>query len=147
VQALRRVAESRQIDLTCATNGPMPMRGDAELLRRMLLNLLDNAMKFSGAGGRVRIESRRDGSDYAITVSDTGRGVPVELQEKIFDRFFRADPVRGRDDNRDSAGGAGLGLSIARWVARAHGGDVRLVSSSPAGSIFEVVLHPSPAQE
>jgi two-component system, OmpR family, sensor kinase len=140
VQALRRVAEARQIDLACATDGPMPMRGDAGLLRRMLLNLLDNAMKFSSAGGHVRLDARRDGPNYVITVSDTGRGIPPEAQEKVFDRFFRADAVRGRDDNRDSAGGAGLGLPIARWIARAHGGDLRLVRSSPAGSIFEAFL-------
>jgi two-component system OmpR family sensor kinase len=140
VQALRRVAEARQIDLACATDGPMPIRGDAGLLRRMLLNLLDNAIKFTDAGGQVRLDARRDSSNYVITISDTGSGIPPEAQEKVFDRFFRADAVRGRDDNRDSAGGAGLGLPIARWIARAHGGDLRLVHSSSAGSTFEAVL-------
>jgi signal transduction histidine kinase len=140
VQALRRVAERRQIELTCATDGPMPMRGNAELLRRMLLNLLDNSMKFTNTGGRVRVESHRNGANYIITVTDTGRGIPIDAQDKVFDRFFRADAVRGRTDNRDTASGAGLGLPIARWIARAHGGDLRLVRSSPAGSVFEGVL-------
>jgi signal transduction histidine kinase len=140
VQALQRVAERRQIELTCATDGPMPMRGSAELLRRMLLNLLDNSMKFTNAGGRVRVESHRNGSNYIITVTDTGRGIPIDAQDKVFDRFFRADAVRARAGNRDTASGAGLGLPIARWIARAHGGDLRLVRSSPAGSVFEGVL-------
>ena len=134
--ALRRVAESRSVTLTCDTNGSMPMRGNAELLRRMLLNLLDNAIKFTGENGRVRLEAHADRSKYLITVSDTGRGIPIEAQAKVFDRFFRADPARARD----SAGGAGLGLPIARWIARSHGGDITLVRSSPDGSTFEVTL-------
>ncbi|MDQ6800345.1 MAG: ATP-binding protein [Acidobacteriota bacterium] len=140
VQALRRVADARQIALTCTTDGPMPMRGNAELLRRMLLNLLDNAIKFTNSGGHVRLDAHRDGANDVITISDTGRGISPEAQGKVFDRFFRADGVRGRDDNRETADGAGLGLSIARWVARAHGGDLRLLSSSPGGSTFQAVL-------
>jgi two-component system OmpR family sensor kinase len=140
VQALQRAAAARQISLTCTTDGAMPMRGNAELIRRMLLNLLDNAIKFTAEGGCVRLDSHRSGPNYVITVSDTGRGIPFEEQEKIFDRFYRADAARGRDEDRESASGAGLGLPIARWIARAHGGDVRLVRSSASGSIFEVAL-------
>ena len=140
VQALQRVAQSRQIALTCAIDAPMPTRGNAELLRRMLLNLLDNSMKFTDAGGCVRLDSQRQGSNYVVTVTDSGRGIPIEAQDRIFDRFFRADAVRGRDADRDSANGSGLGLPIARWIARAHGGDLRLVRSTPSGSIFEAVL-------
>jgi signal transduction histidine kinase len=139
-QALQRVAQSRQITLSCSIDGPMPARGNAELIRRMLLNLLDNSMKFTDAGGSVHLDSRRAGTDYVLTVSDTGRGIPAEAQERIFDRFFRADAVRGRDADRDSANGCGLGLPIARWIARAHGGDLRLVRSNSSGSIFEATL-------
>ena len=140
VQALQRTATARQILLTCTTDGAMPTHGNAELIRRMLLNLLDNAIKFTGEGGCVQLDSHRSGPNYVITVSDTGPGIPVDAQEKIFDRFFRADAARERDVDRDSASGAGLGLSIARWIARAHGGDLRLVRSSAAGSIFEATL-------
>src|SRR5205823_11335165 len=107
VQALQRVAEARQISLTCETDGPMPLRGNAELLRRMLLNLADNAIKFSDSGGRVRVESHRADSSYIIDVIDSGRGIPLEAQAKIFDRFYRADAARGRANDRDSAAGAG----------------------------------------
>ena len=140
VQALQRVAQSRQIALSCSTDGPMPARGNAELIRRMLLNLLDNSMKFTEASGSVRLVSRRVGPDYVLTVTDTGRGIPTEAQERIFDRFFRGDSVRGRDADRESANGSGLGLPIARWIARAHGGDLRLVRSTPSGSTFEASL-------
>jgi len=138
VNALQRVAAAREISLTCTTDGPMPMRGNSELVRRMLLNLLDNSIKFTESGGRVRLDSHRAGPNYVINVSDTGRGIPFEAQEKIFDRFFRADAARARDNDR--ANGTGLGLPIARWIARAHGGDLRLVRSSQSGSIFEAVL-------
>ena len=140
VQALQRLAETRSVSLRCSTDGAMPMQGNAELLRRMLLNLVENAIKFTDAGGHVKIDGRRAEWTYVITVDDSGRGVPVEAQEKIFDRFFRADAVRGRGADREVATGGGLGLSIAQWIAREHGGDVRLVRSSPAGSTFEALL-------
>ena len=115
------------------------MRGNAELLRRMMLNLIENAIKFTSTGGRVRVESRHEPSMYVISISDSGRGIPLEAQDKIFNRFFRADAVRTREDDRDS-GGAGLGLPIAQWIAREHGGEVHLVRSSPEGSSFEARL-------
>lgn len=135
VRSLQRIAESRHIKLTCSSNGGMPISGNAELLRRMLLNLADNAIKFTDAGGRVGIDARRNGNAYIIDVSDSGHGIPPEAHDKIFDRFFRADAARGRD-----TGGAGLGLPIAQWIARAHGGDIRLVRSSAEGSTFQVSL-------
>ena len=136
VFAMRTLAATRGIDLTCGTNGPMPMRGDAELIRRMALNLLDNAIKFTNAGGRVRMDAHRAGSQYLVRVSDTGSGIPSEAQAHIFDRFYRASRAR----SRDADGGTGLGLSIARWIAEAHGGDIRLVRSDEEGTIFEVTL-------
>src|SRR5438128_9238721 len=102
----------------------------------MMLNLLDTAIKFTNAGGRVRLDARRAGSQYLVRVSDTGSGIPSEAQPHIFDRFYRASRVRGREAD----GGTGLGLSIARWIAEAHGGDIRLVQSDSEGSIFEVTL-------
>jgi heavy metal sensor kinase len=138
VQSLRTIAQARQIDLSCSTDGAMPMQGDRDLMRRMLLNLLDNGIKFTESGGRVRLDAHRAGRQYVMTVSDSGVGIPAEAQEHIFDRFFRVDSARSRD--RDGLSGAGLGLSIARWIARAHGGDLTLVRSTPAGSVFEATL-------
>ena len=140
VQSFRTVAQARQVALECEIDDGMPMIGDSELIRRMLLNLLDNAVKFTEGGGRVRLEAHFADGRYAVTVTDTGIGIPGEAQSRIFDRFFRVDSARGRDALRSTASGTGLGLSIARWIARAHGGDLRLVRSSPQGSVFEATL-------
>ena len=154
VQALQRTAMARQISLTCITDGAMPMRGNAELIRRMLLNLLDNAIKFTGeafdAARGERVHRSRGDRIHANVLRAQVRGEVANARfERCFrdahqvvalDRFFRADAARERDVDRDSASGAGLGLSIARWIARAHGGDLRLVRSSAAGSIFEATL-------
>ena len=111
----------------------MPMRGDAELVRRMMLNLLDNAIKFSESGGRVEVRAETTDRSYLISVSDSGHGIGAADQPRIFDRFFRADRARASD-------GTGLGLSIVRWIAEAHGGSARLARTGASGSVFEVRL-------
>jgi heavy metal sensor kinase len=138
VQTARTLARARGVDLSAVTDGAMPLRGEAELIRRMLLNLLDNAVKFTEPGGRVSVDAQQDGANYTITVTDSGCGIAAEDQEQIFDRFFRGDRARRRD--LDGAPGTGLGLSIVKWIAEAHGGTVRLVRSNAAGSTFEVAL-------
>jgi two-component system phosphate regulon sensor histidine kinase PhoR len=104
----------------------------------MLLNLLDNGIKFTPRGGRVCLDAHSDGGRFIVTVTDSGVGIPSDARDRIFDRFFRVDSVRGRDALQTA--GAGLGLSIARWIARAHGGDLRLLRSGAEGSVFEVAL-------
>jgi len=127
-----------------------PFRGDAALLGRLVTNLLDNAVKHTPRGGEVELSLAREGGSYRVRVRDTGGGVPEAARPFIFDRFFRADAARSRTegadgaDGADVADGAGLGLSIARWVAGAHGGTVALRETGPAGSLFEVTL-PAPA--
>jgi signal transduction histidine kinase len=110
------------------------MRADEALMGRMLLNLLDNAIKYSPGGSTVTLACSRKGDQYIVSVSDTGPGIPGELQARIFERFFRADKARSRSES--DTGGAGLGLSIARWIAEAHQGRLELSSSTCAGSIF-----------
>jgi two-component system, OmpR family, sensor kinase len=123
------------------------MSGDEGLLRRLLLNLLDNAIKYTPAGGAVTVTARSidadaSGGAYVIEVADTGSGVPAEARQRIFDRFFRAQ--RGREAGESS--GAGLGLAIAQWIAQAHAGTLELVKSDQAGSVFQVRL-PAPARQ
>jgi two-component system sensor histidine kinase BaeS len=131
---MRTLAAAKGVALTAATDGAKPMRGDPELLRRMLVNLLDNGVKFTPPGGRVEIATRKDGSRIIIAIRDSGTGIPAESQPHIFDRFYRADPAR-------TAGtGSGLGLAIAKSIAEMHGGDIRLVHSDHTGSLFEVSL-------
>jgi two-component system, OmpR family, sensor kinase len=92
------------------------------------------------AGGSVRLSLDRRDSNYAITVADTGAGVPAEAQPHIFSRFYRADKTRSRAGVADG-GGAGLGLSIAKWIAEAHDGRLELAQSDETGSAF-IVLFP-----
>jgi len=114
-------------------------RGDENLLRQMLLNLLDNSIKHTPSSGEINLWLKQKDSTYLITVSDTGSGIPEEAQPQVFERFYRADASRSRNDG-GSGSGAGLGLSIARWVAESHGGTIKLLHSSPSGTAFEVAL-------
>jgi signal transduction histidine kinase len=134
---VRTLAVARSLDFRVEI-GPddMPTVGDDSLLRRLFVNLLDNAIKYSKPGGIVRLCAGRSGSAYHMDVSDTGIGVPPSDRDRIFDRFFRGDGARASSN----ASGAGIGLAISRWVARSHGGDIVLLESSPSGSTFRVML-------
>jgi signal transduction histidine kinase len=118
--------------------------GDEDLLRRMILNLVDNAIKYTPPGGVVRLGLSREPDGYEIAVSDTGPGIPVEAQLRIFERFYRVDKARSRSEEA-SGGGAGLGLAIASWIAQAHDGSLELARSDANGATFVAKL-PIPAQ-
>ena len=135
--SMRTLALAKKIGLSVETSEESVIHADEALLRRMLLNLLDNAIKYTADGGRIVIACRRQGDEFALTVSDTGIGIPADLQPRIFERFFRVDKARTRSDHD---GGAGLGLAIARWVAEAHHGRLELSSSGTGGSTFTVFL-------
>jgi signal transduction histidine kinase len=111
----------------------MPFSGDEDLLRRMLLNIMQNAVQHTPSGGSVTIQVSPNGSTIAIHVKDQGRGIPEPDRHRIFDRFVQLDPAR-------RGLGTGLGLPIARWIAEAHGGTLDLETSGPEGSTFCVVL-------
>jgi signal transduction histidine kinase len=145
-RSIRTLVAERGLILHLDATQEMPIRGDENLMRRLLLNLLDNAIKHTPGGGAVNISCKREALSYVITVSDTGLGVPAEAQPHIFDRFYRADSARsrGEDDGAGLTSGAGLGLSIARWVAEAHSGTLELLHSSDTGSVFQLIL-PAPA--
>jgi heavy metal sensor kinase len=115
-------------------------RGDEDLLRQMVLNLVDNAVKFTPEGGRVRLGLARRGGEYLLSVSDTGPGIPDAARPHVFERFYRADRARSRAED----GGAGLGLAIARWIAQAHDGDLELSASDPDGTTFVARLPAAP---
>jgi heavy metal sensor kinase len=134
VHSARTLALAKKIALNIDEAAESPIQADESLLRRMILNLLDNAIKYTPEGGRVTVSCRRVGKDYALTITDTGGGIPAELQPRIFERFFRADKARSRAEN--DGGGAGLGLSISRWIVEAHHGRLELTRSDPTGSTF-----------
>jgi len=138
-RAVRPLADARAIRVELRDAIEAPFEGDADLLGRLLLNLLDNAIKHSPDGGEVEVGmAQRDGS-YEIGVVDAGRGIPAEARERIFERFVRLDAARGRSE-QSSTSGAGLGLAISRRIAEVHGGRLELVESRPGHTQFRVTL-------
>jgi len=131
------LAQRKGVHLKSKDLQEAPYRGDDRLLRQMIFNLVDNAIKFTPEGGTVEVQFMRTSAGYEITVVDTGCGIPDELQARVFDRFFRADRARA---GTNGSGGAGLGLAIARSIAELHGGRLTLQCSGPAGSTFCICL-------
>lgn len=113
------------------------VEGDPDRLKQLLLNLSDNAVKFTPEGGTVSLSLRRRGNQACVAVSDSGIGIAREDQDAIFDRFYRVEEARSRR-------GSGLGLAISAWIARAHGGSIEVQSEPGKGSTFTVVLPLAP---
>jgi heavy metal sensor kinase len=134
VRAARLLALRRGVSVTGPEFAELACHGDEQLIRQLLMILVDNAIKFTPDGGRVALEvDQHDPQLYSITVQDTGLGIPEEAQPHIFDRFYRADGARSQATN---GGGAGLGLAIAKWITEIHGGGLTLQHSGPGGSTF-----------
>jgi heavy metal sensor kinase len=142
VHSARTLALAKKITLTFDGASESPIHADESLLRRMILNLLDNAIKYTPEGGRATVACRRQGDEYILSITDTGTGIPAELQPRIFERFFRADEARSRSES--NGGGAGLGLAISRWIAEAHQGRLELTRSDSKGSTFTATLPAKP---
>ena len=135
--AIRTLAANRGVQIHMDDLAEAPARGDAALLGRLVLNLLDNAVKYSPSGSEIRVSLYEDARGYDLRVADSGPGIPVEAQPQIFERFYRVDSARSRADTA-STSGAGLGLAIARWIAESHGGRLELVRSDSSGSEFSL---------
>jgi heavy metal sensor kinase len=142
VHSARTLALAKKISLNFEEASESPIRADESLLRRMILNLLDNAIKYTSEGGRVSVTCHRAAEEYVLSITDTGGGIPADLQPRIFERFFRVDKARSRAENDGS--GAGLGLSISRWIAEAHHGRLELTRSDSIGSTFTAYLPVGP---
>jgi heavy metal sensor kinase len=142
VEQLEPVAHARSIDLRCEPQPSVVARGDAGWLERLLLNLLDNAMKFTPEGGRVVVRVSRDGARARLDVVDTGIGMAPEVTTHVFDRFYQADPSRSSD-----SGGAGLGLSLVKWIVDRHHGTITVHSRPEHGSTFTVTLPGAEGQQ
>jgi two-component system, OmpR family, sensor kinase len=138
-RAVRTLAAARSIRVEISDVPDAPFRGDEALLGRMVLNLLDNAVKYSRVGSTVTASLSANAGTYEIAVVDAGPGIPADERERIFERFYRLDKARSRADS-GATSGAGLGLSIARWIAEAHGGQLTLARSDETGSEFRVTL-------
>jgi signal transduction histidine kinase len=129
------------VNVTLQTPAETPYCGDEGLLRQMILNLLDNAIKHTPPKGTVNVQLAQRENAVELAVADTGTGILPEAQPHIFERFYRVDAARSRSASTPTNGsGAGLGLSIARWVAEAHHGQLELQHSGPEGSVFVATL-------
>ena len=146
VRSVRHLADARGVSVQLGALVEAPLRGDADLLGRIVLNLLDNAIKHVPAAGTVTVAMERRNSDVTVSVVDTGPGIPAEAVGRLFERFFRAEASRLRTDD-GATGGAGLGLAIARRIAEAHGGRLDLVASRPGHTEFRLTLPVEPSVE
>jgi signal transduction histidine kinase len=124
VEDAQHLAHGRDLQIALTACDPVYVQGDRHRLRQVLLNLTDNAIKYNEPNGSVTIALRGAEGFAEIVVSNTGPGVPMELQARVFDRFFRGDASHGT-----AIEGCGLGLSIAQWIVHAHGGTIRVDSA------------------
>ena len=129
VESLRPVAAEQEITFELGGLPPVELEGDALRLRQVVDNLLSNAIKYNVLSGRIAVSLNSTDATAELRVADTGRGMTDEEQKRLFDRFYRADSVRG-----SSVHGTGLGLSISRDIMRQHGGDLRLESTRGKGT-------------
>ena len=129
-------ASSRGIRIELEPGSPeLVLCVDADRMRQVLANLVANAIRHSPEVGRVLLSARAEGSTTRLEVADEGPGIPADDLERVFERFYRSDPARSAD-----AGGAGLGLAIARWIVELHGGTIRAAKAGPRGCRIVVEL-------
>jgi heavy metal sensor kinase len=133
VEQLEPVAQARTIDLRCERDGTVMVNADAGWLQRLLLNLLDNAIKFTREGGQVVLRVSREAGRARIDVRDTGIGMPPDVTTHVFERFFQADPARSSGTD-----GAGVGLSLVKWIVDRHQGTIAVDSRVGEGTTFTV---------
>jgi heavy metal sensor kinase len=127
------LATDKSIGVECESAPGVIVRGDRARLKQVIVNLLDNAIKYTPQGGQVRLRVRSEGAHAVLDVSDTGIGIPAEALPHLFKRFFRVDGSRSREQ-----GGAGLGLAIVKSICAAHGAEVEVLSTPGKGSTFRV---------
>lgn len=135
IQQSSVLAQGRDLNIHLGQFEPVRINGNTDRIRQLLLNLLNNAIKFTPDGGEITISLERQGDQAMLRVQDTGIGVAPEDRERIFDRFYQSDPARTH-----TGGGFGLGLSIAKWIVEAHHGSIRVESDGKQGTTFIVLI-------
>ncbi len=128
-------AAAKAVNLTLGQIEPLEVSGDLVHLRRLLFNLVDNAIKYTPANGAVRVAIARSDHFAVLSVEDTGIGIPPEEQQKVFQRFYRSADARSQ-----AQGGSGLGLSIVKSITEAHEGRIEVKARPGRGSVFKVYL-------
>jgi two-component system, OmpR family, sensor histidine kinase CiaH len=134
-QSMQPLASHREVALQIETAPDLEVRGDPDQLRRLVVILVDNALRYTPAGGRVSVDAHRNDGTAVVAVSDTGIGIDRDALQHVFERFYRADEARTR-----ASGGAGLGLSIAEQLVTSHGGRISAASIPGRGSTFTITL-------
>ena len=124
-----------ELNLSIPAQVDLSINGDAERLRQVFINLIENALKYTPSGGQVTLEAKRNWEKIEIVVANSGKPIPAEHLQHLFERFYRIQSSRSRD-----SGGAGLGLAISREIARLHGGDIQVQSQKENGTVFTVSL-------
>jgi signal transduction histidine kinase len=135
VSLLEILAEEKKQSVEVEGDRALTFTGDRFILRQAFVALIHNAVKYSPVEATIRVRVKTENGDAVVEVHDSGPGIPPEHRDKIFDRFYRVDKARSRDE-----GGAGLGLSIAEWAVRAHGGRIELECEPEPGCTFRVFL-------
>jgi signal transduction histidine kinase len=137
VEEFSELFKEKNIELSyaCKSWQPMAIVGNADSLKRMMTNLLQNALRYTDAGGKVIVSLTSEGNNAVLTVADTGIGIPEESLPHVFERFFRVEQSRSR-----ASGGSGLGLAIVRAIAEAHNGQVTVKSKVGKGTQFTILL-------
>ena len=129
------LGQELDVQVMSGTVEPVTVQGDELRLHELLLNLVDNAVKYSRPGGKVALALARDGATARLSVTDDGIGISAEARARIFDRFYRADEARAH-----AREGTGLGLAICKWIVEAHHGRIEVQSTVGQGATFTVVL-------
>jgi heavy metal sensor kinase len=140
VRSLMPHALKKQVSLHLDVPDELPLPGDPAKLARLFRNLIENAIKYSPAEASVTITATPVNDQAHIDITDTGPGIPPEHLSQIFERFYRVDKARSRQNTDVSSSGAGLGLSIAQWLAQAHGGRIEVTSQVGEGTTFTIWL-------
>jgi signal transduction histidine kinase len=133
------LGQSHQVEVTAPVVEPAVVIGDELRLRELVLNLVDNAVKYSLPGGKAEIALTRRGDHASLTVTDQGIGIAAEEQAHIFNRFYRTEAARAHTKK-----GTGLGLAICKWIVEVHRGTIQARSAPGAGSTFTVTLPLAP---
>ncbi len=135
VDTFSLVASQKRISLELDAISDLTLAGDRQWLERAIINLIDNAIKYTPAGGRVSVSGRRESDKIVLEVVDNGRGISQEALPRIFERFYRADPSRSKDIE-----GVGLGLSLVKWIVDQHRGTIDVQSQPDHGTRFRILL-------
>jgi signal transduction histidine kinase len=134
-QEMALLADEKSIRLVSDGSAGIHVEGDRTRLQQVIVNLIDNAIKYTQEGGKIEVSVGKEGNTAVLEVSDNGPGIPPECLSHVFERFYRADKARSR-----ASGGAGLGLSIVKAICAAHSAEVKVSSQEGPGSRFRVEL-------